>query len=142
MQTQTLLIATTDEAARTFLGAQLDADGHTVLEASTADNAVARLSENAVDVLLLGDLQTPADSPALLRAIRADQHPGVHPGQPVVTLGADDELSTLRAYEAGSDHHLSTSTGYVVLRAVLASVIRRSLEEVTSRHLHVGELLG
>jgi DNA-binding response OmpR family regulator len=140
MQTHTILIATKDEAQRSFLGAQLDADGHTALEASTADSAVAKLTENVVDVLLLGNLQTPADSPALLRAIRADQHPGVHPAQPVVTLGAADELSTLRAYEAGSDHHLPTNTGYVVLRAVLASVVRRSLEEVSSRHLHVGEL--
>jgi len=31
----------------------------------------------------------------------------IHPAQPVITLGADDELSTLRAYEAGSDHHLA-----------------------------------
>jgi DNA-binding response OmpR family regulator len=46
----------------------------------------------------------------------------------------------LRAYESSSDHHLSETTGYVLLRAVLATVVRRTLEHVTSRHLHVGEI--
>ena len=93
-----------------------------------------------MDVLLLGELDRPADSPGLLREIRAEQHTRIHPAQPVVTLGAADELSALRAYEAGSDHHLATDTGYLLLRAVLASVARRALQDHSSRHLQVGAL--
>ena len=136
----TLLIASADDAQRTFLAAQLDADGHTVYEAACAASAIAKLSAHAVDVVLLAELGRPADSPALLRAIRADTHTRIHPEQPVITLGASDEISALRAYEAGSDHHLAESTGYVLLRAVLLSVARRVLGERTSRHLHVGAL--
>jgi hypothetical protein len=58
--------------------------------------------------MLLGDLQRPADAPALLRAIRGGKHPHIHPGQ--------------------------------ALRAVLATVARRALEESQARHLHVGEI--
>jgi DNA-binding response OmpR family regulator len=135
-----LLIATTDPDQRTFLAAQLDADGHTVYEADSPTAAVARLSAHEIDVLLLGRLQRPADAPALLRAIRAGEHPRIHCALPVITLGADDELTVLRAYESGSDHHLSEATGYVLLRTVLACVVRRTIGSVTSRHLHVGEI--
>jgi DNA-binding response OmpR family regulator len=136
----TLLIATRDEAQRSFLGAQLDADGHTVYEADTVMATVARLSEHAIDVLILGDLEHPADGVRLLRAIRADEHPRIHPGQPIVTLGADDELTALRAYESGSDHHLPDCSGYLLLRAVLATITRRTLETITSRHLQIGQI--
>jgi DNA-binding response OmpR family regulator len=140
MQQHTLLIASADETQRTFVAAQLDADGHTVYEADSVAGTVAKLSAHAVDVVVLGDLARPADSPALLRAIRADAHTHIHPGQPVITLGGGDEISALRAYDAGSDHHLAASTGYVLLRAVLLTVARRVLHDVTSRHLQVGTL--
>jgi DNA-binding response OmpR family regulator len=136
----TLLIATADEAQRSFLAAQLDADGHTVYEANTVMATAARLSEHAIDVLILGDLDRPADGPRLLRAIRADEHPRIHPSQPVITLGTDDELTTLRAYDSGSDHHLAHEAGYLLLRAVLAAVTRRTLQTITSRHLHIGAI--
>jgi DNA-binding response OmpR family regulator len=64
----------------------------------------------------------------------------VHPGLPVITLGGGDELTALRAYESGSDHHLPVGTGYVLLRAVIASLIRRVLEETSVRHLHAGAI--
>jgi len=140
MEQHTLLIATVDEDRRGFLAAQLDADGHTIHEADRATAAVAKLSAHAIDVMILGDLQRPADAPALLRAVRAGAHPKIHPGQPVITVGAGDELTALRAYECGSDHHLTDNTGYVLLRAVLATVARRALEDVSARHLHVGDI--
>jgi two-component system response regulator ResD len=133
----TLLIATTDPDQRTFLAAQLDADGHTVYEADSPQAAIAKLSAHAVDLMVLGRLHRAADAPALLRALRAGEHPRIHPGQPIITLGADNDLTTLRAYESGSDHHLPDTTSYLLLRAVLASVLRRTVEAVTSRHLHV-----
>src|SRR3954454_11479092 len=94
-QGHTLLIATADEAQRSFLAGQLDADEHTVYEADTTVATVARLSEHAIDVLILGEFEHPADGPRLLRSIRADQHARIHPGQPVITLGGDDELTVL-----------------------------------------------
>jgi two-component system KDP operon response regulator KdpE len=136
----TLLIATTDQDQRAFLAAQLDADGHTVYEADTTTGAVTALCGQAVDVLVLGEMQRPADAPGLLRAVRGGQHQRIHPGLPVITLGAGDELTTLRAYESGSDHHLPDDTGYVLLRTILRSVVRRALEDVAARYLQVGAI--
>jgi DNA-binding response OmpR family regulator len=76
----------------------------------------------------------------LVRSVRAGRHPRIHPGIAVVTLGPGDELSALRAYESGSDHHLPADTGYVLLRAVIASLIRRVFEESSVRHLHAGAI--
>lgn len=140
MQPISILVASADDSQRDFIAQQLDADGYAVHDSDSAPGAIAKLASQAIDVLLLGELATPADSPALLRAIRAGQHPRVHPAQPTVTLGASDDLTTLRAYETGSDHHLAADSAYVVLRAVLASVVRRTLHDVTSRHLHIGSL--
>ena len=73
----TLLIATTDPDQRAFLAAQLDADGHTVYEADSSQAAIARLSAHAFDLMVLGRLHRPADGPALLRAVRAGEHPRI-----------------------------------------------------------------
>jgi len=136
----TLLIASADEAQRTFTAAQLDADGHTVYASDSPSSTVAKLSAHAIDVILLGGLQHRADSPTLLRAIRAGEHRRIHPGQPVVTIGAADELSALRAYEAGSDHHLADDASYMLLRAVLLTVARRALQDVAQRDIQIGDL--
>ena len=137
----TLLIATADSALRELHATQLDADGHTIYEADDAAALTAKLSTHAIDVLILGDLEQPADAPRLLRALRAGElHNRVHRHQPVITLGHTDELSTLRAYEAGSDHHLPASSGYLVLRAVVAALLRRTYEDLCNRHVYVGAL--
>jgi DNA-binding response OmpR family regulator len=136
----TLLIATTEQHQRAFLAAQLDADGHDIYEADTTTGALRALCSQAIDVLVLGELQRPSDAPGLLRGLRGSEHPRVHPGLPVITIGAGDELTTLRAYESGSDHHLPDNTGYVLLRAVLRSVVRRAFEDLTARHLQAGDI--
>jgi hypothetical protein len=41
--------------------------------------ALAKLSADAIDLMILGRLQRPADAPALLRAVRAGEHPRIHP---------------------------------------------------------------
>jgi two-component system response regulator AdeR len=136
----TILIAGTDHDQRTFLAGQLDADGHTIHEADDTAAVIAKLSSHAVDVLILGELERPFEITGLVRSVRASKHPRIHPGIAVITIGAGDELTTLRAYESGSDHHLPASTGYVLLRAVLASLIRRILEQSSVRRLHAGAI--
>ncbi|MDQ4039746.1 MAG: winged-helix domain-containing protein [Actinomycetota bacterium] len=141
MQQHTLLIATHDDAAREFLASQFDADGHTAYLADSPTATTASLCTHAIDVVLLGDFQTPAEAPALLRALRAGElHTRVHRAQPVVTIGDPGEMATVRAYEAGSDHHLARDSTYLVVRAVIGAVAQRALGSATSRHVHIGEL--
>jgi DNA-binding response OmpR family regulator len=141
MQPITILVATADHTRREYLAAQLDADGHTIHVADSPTQATSKLATHAIDIVLLGAFDTPADAPALLRTLRAGQlHPRIHPAQPVITIGSDDDLETVRAYEAGSDHHVSSDSAYLVMRAVITTIARRTLATVTSRHLHIGGL--
>jgi hypothetical protein len=56
----TLLIATANEDRRSFLAAQLNADGHSVYEAHHIAGVIESLSACPIDVLILGDLERPA----------------------------------------------------------------------------------
>jgi len=141
MLSHTLLLAIADDERRAFLAAQLDADGHTVYEADDRAGAVAKLSTHPVTMTILGELEEARSATALLRDVReANAYPRVHPAQPIITLGASDELTALRAYDSGSDHHLASDVSYLLLRSVLGALARRSAGELTSRHLYVGEL--
>ena len=136
----TLLIAAANTSLREFLAAQLDADGHAVHTADDTSATIAKLAAHAIDLALVADLEHPAAAPALIGAIRCGAHHRIHREQPIITLGAGDELTALRSYEAGSDHHMAHDTGYVVLRAVIAAVVRITLRDSASRHLHVADL--
>lgn len=140
MPEHTLLVAAADARQRVYLADQLITDGHAVDTADSASGAIAKLCAQAIDVAVVADLAEPATTTALVRAIRAGRYQRIHRDQPIVTVGDGDELAALRAYEAGSDHHLSRDTGYVVLRAVIAAVARLALRDTLSRHLHIGEL--
>ena len=140
MPEHTLLIAAADPRMRDFLAEQLVNDGHAVDTAENADDAIAKLSAQAIDVAVVADLEEPAAATTLVRAIRTDRYHRIHREQPIITVGAADELSALRAYEAGSDHHVPRETGYVVLRAVIDAVVRLALRDTLSRHLQVGDL--
>lgn len=140
-QQHTLLIAMYDDMARDLLAGHFDADGNDVHLAATPGAATSKLASHAIDLVVLGDFQAAAEAPAFLRALRSGQlHIRVHPAQAVVTIGDTGEIATARAYEAGSDLHLSRDSSYLVMRAVAAAVTRRVLDSVTSRHLHIGDL--
>lgn len=141
MTERTILIAAANDTISAHLAAHLDADGHTVHLAANVEATVAKLTTRAIDLMLLAELELPAQHLALLRRLRTGRlHVRVHPAQPVVTLGAADRLALLHAYEAGSDHHLASDTDYLVVRAVIATITRRTADEQTDRHFHVGAL--
>jgi DNA-binding response OmpR family regulator len=141
MHSQTILVALADNDRRDTLAAQLDADGHTVHTADSATTTCTKLTAHAIDVLVLGELEHAATATGLLRDLRAGTLSSrTHPAQPVVTIGATDELATLRAYEAGSDHHVAADTAYLVLRAILAALTRCAAADLARRHVRVGDL--
>jgi hypothetical protein len=79
------------------LAGHLDTDGYTVYEADRATAVPVKLSTDAVDALVLGELERPGDVPRLVRAVRAGELERVPPELPIITIGADDELTALRA---------------------------------------------
>lgn len=117
-----VLVADGDDRLRTFLAMQLDADGATVHVASDVAQARARAATYLPDVLLLGALEAPPSGVTLLRQIRSSGGMRGEPacGLPVLMLVSErDELSILRAYDAGVDDVVSRPVSYPLLRARL-----------------------
>jgi DNA-binding response OmpR family regulator len=127
----TILIAIANRPGlRDDLAAQLSADGHHVHQAHSSRHATALLATHPIDMLVLGALEQPTAALAFLRALRGGTlHTRAWPEVPTITLAplvGDGEIGALRAYEAGSDHHLDADAGYLLQRAVLDAVARRA----------------
>jgi DNA-binding response OmpR family regulator len=126
------------------LASQLTADGYELHQADSSRHAVSLLASRHADVLILGALERPSVALALLRELREGTlAPHAWPELPTITLAplvaGDRELDALRAYEAGSDHHLPAGAGYLHLRAVVQAIARRA-HGLTRRVHRVGPI--
>jgi DNA-binding response OmpR family regulator len=137
-----ILLATSSATLHCTLCQELRADGHFVQRASTRQHAAALLAGQALDVLLLAPLEQPTDALELLRELRAGRLPGhARADLPVLTLGASSrELDTLRAYAAGSDHHVPAETSYLLLAAAINAVLRRNTATPARRRVGAIEI--
>lgn len=137
-----LLIAHADRVQREHLSAQFDLDGYEVHEAPTSKALVGALQRVCPSAMVLGLLERPAAPGLILRELREGHLDYVDANLPAITLGGSDPVSELRAYEAGSDHHCSLDVPFVLLRAVVGAVVRRSRgPAVAPRVLQLGSLL-
>jgi DNA-binding response OmpR family regulator len=113
------------------LASQLTADGYEIHQAYNSRHTISLIAGRHADVLILGALERPSVALTLLRELREGAlDPHAWPELPAITLASlvagDRELDALRAYEAGSDHHLPVGAGYLHLRAVLHALTRRA----------------
>lgn len=137
----TILIAHANRPDREALAAQLDLDGYAVYEAPTAAGAIDALRRMSPRMILLGVLERPAASATLLRDLRGGRLDRADANVPVISMGATHPVAQLRAYEDGSDHHLAGDVDYVILRAVVAAVVRRAAGPLSSpRVIELGSL--
>jgi DNA-binding response OmpR family regulator len=140
-----IIIAVVDPRHRADeLANQLTADGYELHQAHSSRHAVSLLASRHADLLLLGALERPSVALALVRDLREGAlDPRAWPELPTITLAplvaGDRELDALRAYEAGSDHHLPADAGYLHLRAVVHAIARRA-HGLTRRVQRVGPI--
>ena len=110
----TILIAEDDPISRRILTFVLSKSGHTVITATHGNEALARLAETPVD-LLVADINMPEmDGVSLLKHLRADE---IYKKLPVIILTASGQSEDyLIAREAGADEVLTkpTSSGQLL----------------------------
>lgn len=141
--TATLLVVEDDEDTRTFLADNLTADGHEVLVADCAADALRLLETKFPDVVLLDVGLPDASGLALLKRVRAADGVAtrVNPAVPfLVVSGRCDELDRVRALEAGADDVVGKPFSYSELRLRVAALLRRLEGARGPARLRAGDL--
>lgn len=135
-----LLVAEEDDVARVFLAENLTADGYEVRTADSREQALARLSVQQPDVIVV---DVNGKTLELIDAIRAGDGLAGHvdPATPLMVLTARvDELHRIRVLDRGGDDVLAKPYSYPELRARVAALLRRARASHAPRLLRVGEL--
>ncbi len=99
-----VLVVDDERLNRTVLRAALTRQGHEVVEAVDGREALDRLAEGPIDVVLLDIVMPVMDGYATLEAIKADPELGHIPV--IIISGVDDIASVVRCIEMGA-HGLS-----------------------------------
>jgi DNA-binding response OmpR family regulator len=134
----TILLAEEHEGTRSFLAANLAADGYRVLVAPDRAKALALLSTAHPDLVVVDVNEQTLE---LLDAVRSgDGIAGqVDPDVPLIVLSRDaDRLQRIRVLERGGDDVVRKPFAYPELRARVAAVLRRSEMRGSGRVMRVG----
>jgi DNA-binding response OmpR family regulator len=119
-----VLLVEADDLALRERGDELLIDGYEVLVAQTGAAARLRLAE-APDALVIGELEKPGASLALVRELRAGEVAHSDPRIPVLALGADSDHTAVRLYEAGADIALQSEASPLLLKGALEAALAR-----------------
>lgn len=133
-----VLVADDEPAIRRLLRTSLPAQGWRVIEAADGTEALARMADGGVDVLLL-DLGLPdMDGLDIVRKLRA-----AGTITPIVVLSArDDERGKVAALDLGADDYVTKPFGMAELVARLRTALRHKLHQEGATPLFVSGRLS
>jgi DNA-binding response OmpR family regulator len=136
-ETQRVMVAMQDDAARKLVSDNLQADGYEPIAASSLGHAISRLPDH-VDAVII-DLSL--DTLKLLDAVRAGAYPTVDSQLPIVVLTDPlDRFHSIRLLEHGADDVICEPWIYPEVRARLAAVMRRVHAEHRCSVMNAGSL--
>ncbi len=120
---ETILVVDDDEANRDVLGRRLQRLGYGVIEARDGIEALERLAEGGIDLVLLDVMMPRLDGFAVLARHHAD--PAIR-DIPVIMISAlDDTASVVRCIEAGAEDYLAKPFDPVLLKARVGACIEK-----------------
>ncbi|QUH27579.1 response regulator [Vallitalea guaymasensis] len=121
----------------------LESNGYKVIQSETGEEALGKLRNNHVDIILL-DLMLPGiDGLEVLRKIRGTE---AYKEIPVIMLTAkNEEFDTVLGLEMGADDYIGKPFGIHELLARMKAVFRRTKDNKNNREekeeiLYIGEL--
>ncbi len=119
----TILVVDDNAMNRELLARRLAKDGHGLIMAEHGREALDRLAESNVDVVLLDIMMPVMDGYQVLLALRADERLR---RIPVIVLSADDQTeSVVRCIEIGAEDFLPKPVNPVILTARVESCLQR-----------------
>jgi DNA-binding response OmpR family regulator len=136
-QANRVLVAVDNDADRSTLIENLQADGYEPLVATTLRHAQSRLTDH-VDAVIV-DLG--ADTVQLIDAIREGGHTPTDIWLPILTASASKDLfHAVRLLDRGADDVIYEPWPYLEVRARLAALLRRATDTRTRQLLRAGSL--
>jgi DNA-binding response OmpR family regulator len=136
----TVLVVEEDDVARCFLADNLEADRYRVRTADSREKALAILSVQQPDVIVV---DVNGKTLGLIDAIRTgDGLAGrIDPDTPLIVLTSRvDQLHRIRVLDRGGDDVLAKPYSYPELRARITALLRRARARSAPRMLRVGLL--
>lgn len=130
-----ILVVEADDHALSGRGDELLLDGYEVLPARTAHQAQNKLTESQPDALVLGALDSPVASLALLRQLRGGEISRADPRLPVLAIGADSDHGAARFYQAGADIALPSTASPLLIKGALDALAARAAGEQQRRRV-------
>lgn len=141
VRVHTVLVADESDPTRAFLKDNLTADGYRVRSANSRAGALAILTDERVDAVVV---DVSGDTLGLIDAIRGDSDlaGSLDRDVPVIALTAKaaDAVHRTRLLDRGADDVLGKPFAYPELRARIAAILRRAERRPAPALLEVGVL--
>jgi two-component system, cell cycle response regulator len=129
-----VLVVDDERLNRTILRAALGKEGHVVVEAADGREALDRLAEGGVDVVLLDIVMPVMDGYETLAAIKAD--PALTHLPVIIISGVDQVDSVVRCIEMGATDYLTKPFQPAILKARLdSSLASKRLRDLELEYL-------
>ena len=134
----TILLVEEDKATRAFLQDNLSADGYRVRAADDLAKAIALLSVERPQLIVV---DVNGHTLELVDVVRSGQRLTVDPDTPIIVLSQrPDDVHRIRVLDRGGDDIISKPFSYPELRARVAAVLRRAECRRHRRQLRFGPL--
>ena len=118
-----------EKPIRRLLRMYLDEGGYTVTEAADGAEALSKMRDGGIDLVLLDLMLPEVDGLEVCRRIRDD-----HPGVPVIMLTARSTTEDrVQGLDLGADDYLPKPFHFEELAARLRSILRRSSTEKSTK---------
>jgi two-component system cell cycle response regulator len=129
-----VLVVDDERMNRMILRRALEGQGHVVSEAENGRQALARLEEAQLDVVLLDLIMPELDGYATLEAIKAN--PAIRHVPVIIVSGVEEIESVVRCIEAGATDYLPKPFQPAILRArVESSLAGKRLRDLELEYL-------
>lgn len=135
----TILIIEDDAAIRELLAVNLDAAGHRIVEAGSAEEAEDLIAHNLPDLILLDWMLPGRSGPQFAQRIRAGERTK---DVPIIMLTArTDEQDRITGLEIGADDYIVKPFSPRELVARIKAVLRRRKPQLTEDKVDVNGLI-
>lgn len=132
----TIYIVEDDENIRNLLSVALTGFGYQTEAFETAEEALARMEEEAPDLAVFDWMLPGMDGTDAIKAIRSKKNPSLSQLPILLLTAKDKELDKVEGLDGGADDYMVKPFGILELSARIRSLLRRTRKEEERENKH------